>query len=458
MEYLLLGLLALANILLVLVVVRLFTAKQVDHTEQLKTWLEQRMAMQEAAFDTKLSAIKNDINMASLSSNRTMTDAVQGSIRGMSETLQTSVSGMGSALNEAQARQGAQLAERLKTLESSNEQKLENLRNSMNHSMETMRASMNTGMESMRNENTKSLEKIRHTVEEQLQDTLQKRISESFQSVTTQLEQVYKGLGEMQSLASDVGGLKQVLSGVKTRGILGELQLGALLKNILAPEQYEENCVTIPGTANRVEFAIRLPGTGDEPVLLPIDAKFPGDSYAHLQAALQAGDAAAVEAARKALIQVICNEAKDISTKYIAPPHTTNFAVLFLPFEGLYAEVVNLGLLERLQHEYNISVAGPSTMAALLNSLQMGFKTLAIQKRSSEVWTVLGAVKTEFDKFGEALAKMQTRMRQTDDEFERLIGTRTRAIQRKLRSVQVLDAADAAKVLSLEDESMLLPE
>ncbi len=458
MEYALLALLGLANILLLVVVVRLFTAKQVDHTEALKAWIEQRIQTENAAMDTKLAALKNELNMANLNSSRTMNEAMQGSIRGMSETLQTSVASMGSALNEAQARQGAQLAERLKTLESSNEQKLENLRVSMNHGMETMRASMNSGMESMRNENTKSLEKIRHTVEEQLQDTLQKRISESFQSVTTQLEQVYKGLGEMQTLASDVGGLKQVLSGVKTRGILGELQLSALLENILAPEQYEKNCVTIPGTANRVEFAIRLPGADDTPVLLPIDSKFPGDTYAHLQTALQAGDAAAAEAARKALVQVVCSEAKDISTKYIAPPYTTNFGVLFLPFEGLYAEVVNLGLLERLQREYNISVAGPSTMAALLNSLQMGFKTLAIQKRSSEVWTVLGAVKTEFDKFGDALTKMQTRMRQTDDEFERLIGTRTRAIQRKLRSVQVLDAADAVKVLSLEEEPLGLPE
>ncbi len=462
MEIALLALLALANILLIVVVVRLFTAKQVDKTEALKAWLEQRLAMQNAELDTKLSALKNDLNMSNLNnsramneSNRATNEALQGSIRGMGEALQTSVRNMGGALGEAQTRQGKELAERLKTLESSNEQKLDNLRASTNTGMETMRTTIHTGMENMRNDNTKNLEKIRHTVEEQLQDTLQKRISESFQSVTTQLEQVYKGLGEMQTLASDVGGLKQVLSGVKTRGILGEIQLEAILTEILAPEQYLKNHNTIPNSANRVEFAIRLPGPDENPVWLPIDSKFPGDTYAHLQAAQESGDAAAVEAARKALVQVICSEAKDIRNKYVEPPYTTNFGVLFLPFEGLYAEVVNLGLLERLQREYQVNIAGPSTMAALLNSLQMGFKTLAIQKRSNEVWTVLGAVKSEFDKFGDALVKMQAKMRQTDDDFEKLIGTRTRAIQRKLRNVQVLDAADAVKVLEIGGEDVL---
>ncbi|MFI3168980.1 MAG: DNA recombination protein RmuC [Faecalibacterium sp.] len=452
MEIALVGLLILANILLIVILVRMFTTKQVDQTELLKAWIENRMEMQNAALDTKLAAVKNDLNMNSLNNSRTMSDNLQTSVRGMSETLQTSVHNMGTALGEAQTRQGAQLAERMKTLESSNEQRFENLRTSTNTGMETMRTTIHAGMESMRNDNNKNLDKIRHTVEEQLQDTLQKRISESFQSVTNQLEQVYKGLGEMQTLASDVGGLKQVLSGVKTRGILGEIQLGAILGEILAPEQYEVNFNTIPNSKNRVEFAIKLPGVDDNPIWLPIDSKFPGDTYAHLQSAQESGDSAALEAARKALIQVICAEAKDIREKYVEPPYTTNFGVLFLPFEGLYAEVVNLGLLERLQREYQINIAGPSTMAALLNSLQMGFKTLAIQKRSNEVWSVLGAVKSEFDKFGDALVKMQTKMRQTDEDFEKLIGTRTRAIQRKLRGVQVLDAADAVKVLELGTE------
>ena len=253
----------------------------------------------------------------------------------------------------------------------------------------------------------------------------------------------------MQNLAADVGGLKKVLSGVKTRGILGEVQLGAILEEILAPEQYDTNVATVPGSANRVEYAVRLPGSDGGAVWLPIDSKFPGDTYAHLQDAYNSGDPVAVEEAAHALELVLRAEAKDIRTKYVAPPHTTNFAILFLPFEGLYAEVVNRGLMETLQRDYQINLAGPSTMAALLNSLQMGFRTLAIQKRSNEVWQVLGAVKTEFDKFSDGLQKLQTNLRKTDEELDKLVGTRTRAINRKLREVQQLDSADAARLLEL---------
>ena len=261
---------------------------------------------------------------------------------------------------------------------------------------------------------------------------------------------MYKGLGEMQNLAADVGGLKQVLSGVKTRGILGEIQLGAILEEILAPEQYETNVATIPGSSQRVEYAVKMPGVDGSTVWLPIDSKFPGDTYAHLQDAQASGDAQAVENARHALELVLRSEAKDIREKYVEPPYTTTFGILFLPFEGLYAEVVNAGLLEVLQRDYQVNVAGPSTMAALLNSLQMGFKTLAIQKRSGEVWQLLGAVKTEFDKFGQGLSKMQQRLRQTDEELDNLIGVRSRAISRKLRSVQSLDEAAAATLLELD--------
>ena len=277
---------------------------------------------------------------------------------------------------------------------------------------------------------------------------MQKRVTESFKAVNAQLEQVYKGLGEMQSLAADVGGLKQVLSGVKTRGILGEIQLGAILEEILAPEQYETNVATIPGSTQRVEYAIKMPGVDGGTVWLPIDSKFPGDTYAHLQDAQASGNAQAVENARHALELVL----RSIHEKYVEPPYTTTFGILFLPFEGLYAEVVNAGLLEVLQRDYQVNVAGPSTMAALLNSLQMGFKTLAIQKRSGEVWQLLGAVKTEFDKFGQGLAKMQQRLRQTDEELDNLIGVRTRAISRKLRSVQSLDEESAATLLELDSE------
>ena len=259
----------------------------------------------------------------------------------------------------------------------------------------------------------------------------------------------------MQSLAADVGGLKQVLSGVKPRGILGEIQLGAILEELLAPEQYDTNVATIPGSTQRVEYAIRMPGADGGSVWLPIDSKFPGDTYAHLQDAYASGDAQAVEDARHALELVLRSEARDIREKYVEPPYTTAFGILFLPFEGLYAEVVNAGLLEVLQRDYQVNVAGPSTMAALLNSLQMGFKTLAIQKRSGEVWQLLGAVKTEFDKFGQGLAKMQQRLRQTDEELDQLIGVRSRAISRKLRSVQSLDEASASALLEIDDMNEL---
>ena len=305
-------------------------------------------------------------------------------------------------------------------------------------------------MNAIRTDNNRKLDEIRGTVEEKLQDTLQKRISESFRTVSSQLEQVYKGLGEMQTLAADVGSLKQVLSGVKTRGILGEVQLGAILQEILAPGQYEENVATVPGSTNRVEFAVKLPGR-DGTVYLPIDAKFPGDTYAQLQAARASGDAAAVAAAAKRLDTVLRQEAKDIHDKYIEVPYTTNFGVLFLPFEGLYAEVVSSGVTEALQRDYQISVAGPSTMAALLNALQMGFRTLAIQKRSGEVWTVLGAVKTEFEKFGAGLQAMQRHLNQTGSDLEELIGTRSRAITRKLEQVQQLDPGEAEDLLGLAD-------
>ena len=299
-------------------------------------------------------------------------------------------------------------------------------------------------------DNNQKLDEIRGTVEEKLQDTLQKRINESFRTVSTQLEQVYKGLGEMQNLAADVGSLKQVLSGVKTRGILGEVQLGAILEQILAPGQYAENVATVPGSANRVEFAIKMPGQNGN-IWLPIDAKFPGDTYAHLQAALERGDAAAAAAMRKALQTVLRQEAKDIHDKYIEVPYTTSFGILFLPFEGLYAEVVSSGITEALQRDYQITVAGPSTMAALLNALQMGFRTLAIQKRSGEVWTILGAVKTEFEKFGAGLQQMQRHLNQTGSDLEELIGPRSRAITRKLESVQQLDPDTAADLLGIEE-------
>ena len=321
-----------------------------------------------------------------------------------------------------------------------NEQKLENIR-----------LSMEKKIGELTNDNNRQLEEMRKTVDEKLQKTLEDRITQSFKLVNDRLEQVYKGLGEMQNLAVGVGDLKKVLSNVKTRGILGEVQLGAILEQILSPEQYEENVITKSTGADRVEFAVKLPGDDERTVWLPIDAKFPADSYSRLVDAYELGDAAAIEEAAKNLERVIKSEAKDIHTKYIEPPYTTDFGIMFLPFEGLYAEVVRRGLLDVLQREYKVNIAGPTTMAALLNSLQMGFKTLAIQKHSSEVWEVLGAVKTEFGTFGKVLDSARKRLRMADEDLEKLIGTRTRAIERKLRGVESLSAPESEEVLEISD-------
>lgn len=319
--------------------------------------------------------------------------------------------------------------------------------------MDRRLADINTRFSQMALENNSQLEEMRKTVDEKLQKTLDERITQSFKLVNDRLEQVYKGLGEMQNLAVGVGDLKKVLSNVKTRGILGEVQLGAILEQILAPEQYAENVITKSTGADRVEFAVKLPGDDERTVWLPIDAKFPADSYSRLVDAYELGDAAAIEEAAKNLERVIKSEAKDIHTKYIEPPYTTDFGIMFLPFEGLYAEVVRRGLLDVLQREYKVNIAGPTTMAALLNSLQMGFKTLAIQKHSGEVWEVLGAVKTEFANFSKVLGNARNRIRMADEELEKLIGTRTRAIERKLRGVESLTAAESVDVLDLPDLS-----
>ena len=405
-----------------------------DQTRELKDWMEERLKQQAAEYERLLQMSQDALGKQNYAAVRGVKDAVDGMAGQMAASQAAGQKGQEARFATLERT----VESRLRTMELSNEQKLGE-----------MRRTLTEGMDAVRAENAKKLDEIRRTVDEQLQDTLQKRVSESFKTVSDQLEQVYKGIGEMQTLAADVGGLKQVLSGVKTRGILGEVQLGAILADILAPEQYATNVATIPGSTARVEFAVRLPGAGDEPVWLPIDSKFPGDSYAHLLDAQAAGDPQAVADARRALEQVLRAEAKDIRQKYVEPPYTTNFGILFVPFEGLYAEAVNMGMVERLQHDCQVNLAGPSTMAALLNSLQMGFRTLAIQKRSNEVWQVLGAVKTEFAKFNDGLLKLQERLRQSDQELDKLIGTRTRAINRKLRQVQSLDEAGSAALLEL---------
>ena len=286
------------------------------------------------------------------------------------------------------------------------------------------------------------LEKMRETVDEKLHKTLEERLGKSFETVTQQLLQVQKGLGEMQHLASGVGDLKKVLSNVKTRGILGEIQLGNILEQILSPEQYESNVKTKKGSDALVEYAIKLPGkdANDSAVYLPIDAKFPQEDYVRLQTAYDAGDTSAIDASIKALVQSVKRFAKEISSKYIDPPHTTDFGIMFLPIEGLFAEIVRQpNLITDLQRDYKIVITGPTTLAAMLNSLQMGFKTLAIQKRSSEVWNVLSSVKKEFTTFGGVLEKAQKKLNEANNEIETLVTTRSRMMLSKLRNVEQLE-------------------
>lgn len=343
----------------------------------------------------------------------------------LSNQMQSTVKNMGDMISTNQSEKMSQLEERIKTFSLENEQKLENIR-----------LSVEKRLEYLQNDNNRQLEKMRETVDEKLQKTLEEKMNKSFSLVNERLEQVYKGLGEMQNLAVGVGDLKKVLSNVKTRGILGEIQLKSILSEILSPEQYEENIATKKGSKNVVEFAIKLPADDDGVVYLPIDSKFPGDTYANLRDAIEKGDKNEIDSAAKLLVATIKSEAKDIHDKYIDPPNTTEFAIMFLPFEGLYSEVVNRGLVEVLQRDYKVNIAGPSTMAALLNSLQMGFKTLAVQKRSAEVWEVLGGVKQEFDKFNDVLVATQQRLDQANKELDKLVGVRTRQIQRKLKNIQ----------------------
>lgn len=314
-------------------------------------------------------------------------------------------------------------------------------------SLDGIRATVEERLAAMQKDNGDQLEKMRAVVDEKLQKTLDERINQSFRLVNERLQEVYTGLGEMKTLATGVGDLKKVLSNVKTRGIVGEYQLGAIINEILSREQFEENAVTKKGSTNRVEFAIKMPGDDGSFVYLPVDSKFPGDVYSQLVDAYDNGDPAAIAVAQAMLTTRIKGCAKDIRDKYIDPPNTTDFGIMFLPFEGLYAEVVRLGLVEVLQRQYRVNIAGPTTFAALLNSLQMGFRTLAIQKRSGEVWNVLGAVKTEFATFEEALLTAQKRIEQTGAELDRLVGVRTRQINRKLKSVTTLPADESARLL-----------
>ena len=403
-----------------------------------------------------LSSLRRDLADSQRALREELNEGLQRSIRSMGALLAESQSAQAKAQGEklGEIQRGlltlsAQVENRLKTSALENEQKLENIRATMEQRLGALQA-----------DNNKRLEQMQQVVDEKLQKTLDERMTQSFKLVNERLEQVYKGLGEMQTLAVGVGDLKKVLSNVKTRGTLGEIQLEAILSEILASEQYEKNTTVSPHGRERVEFAIRLPAQDDSRVLLPIDSKFPTDAYGELVDAYEAGDPARIKAAQDSLVARIRGFARDIRDKYINPPYTTEFAIMFLPTEGLYAEAVRLGLVERLQRECQVNLAGPSTMAALLNSLQMGFRTVAIQKRSGEVWKVLGAVKTEFDRFHEVLTRAQKQLTRANNELDTLIGVRTRRIQSRLKDVTAMPAAqvplylpeDAVEIMDTDDE------
>ena len=339
-------------------------------------------------------------------------------------------------LLQAQQKAALQTEERFKTFALENEQKLEQIRTTVEKKLAYIQT-----------DNNEKLEQIKTIVDEKLQKTIEERMTQSFRMVNERLEQVHKGLGEMQNLAVGVGDLKKVLQNVKTRGIVGEIQLGAILQEILAPEQYEVNAAVREGSRNVVEYAIKLPADDGKHIYLPIDSKFPSEPYVALMDAYDAGSPDGIRRAQEALRARVVSFARDIRDKYIYPPETTDFAIIFLPTEGLYAEAVKLGLIDRLQREFRVNIAGPSTMAVMLNSLQLAFRSVAIQKRSGEVWKVLGAVKTEFEKFYDALSMTQKRITSANEELDKLVGTRTRMIRSKLRDVTALPVDEAKRYL-----------
>ena len=366
-----------------------------------------------------MTALRRELREEIKRSRQETIETVGSSVRNLSDILSQN---QREAVN-VQSRRLSDLNRQLADTSMGIEQRLENIRISMENKVSMMTE-----------ENNRQLTEMRNTVDEKLQKTLEDRIGRSLMQVSERLEQVTKGLGEMQTLAAGVGDLKKVLSNVKTRGIVGEIQLGAILAQILSPDQYDEN-VAVKGGSERVEYAVRFPGDGMRPVYLPVDSKFPADAYIHLTDAYDTGDRDLIKAASDALKNAVIKAARDIRTKYIQPPETTEFAIMFLPFEGLYAEVLRLGIVETLQRDYHINVAGPTTMAAMLNSFQMGFRSIALQKRSGEVWDTLSKVRDEFGKFGGVLEKTQLKMTQAQKELDELVGVRTRQIQRALKNV-----------------------
>ena len=331
---------------------------------------------------------------------------------------------------------------------------LEKFEEKFSKNIKAIQESIDKQLKDIRDDNTKQLDKIRDTVDQKLQETLEKKISESFNQVRKQLDAVHKGLGEMQTVAAGVGDLKKVLSNVKTKGVFGEYQLGNILEQILTPDQYGKNIATNPDYNGSVEYAVKMPGNNDDSVLwLPIDSKFPTKSYEDLLNAYELASKDEVDIARKQLIRAVDGFAKDISIKYISVPNTTDFAIMFVPIEGLFAEILReSGIMETLRNKYKIALTGPTTLSALLNSLQMGFRTLLVQERSSEVWNILSAVKSEFETFETHLAKVQSQLKTASSSLDSLQGTRTRAMERKLKELETIDIDKAKEVLELPSE------
>lgn len=405
--------------------------------------LETQLSSLEKNQDRTERSLKEEIakNREETASNsKQLREEVSNSLRSFNDSLLKQMT----SISELQEGRFNTFSGQLASLTQTNEQKLEN-----------MRGTVEERLRLLQEDNTKKLDKMRETVDEKLHATLERRLGESFKLVSERLEMVHKGLGEMQNLAVGVGDLKKVLSNVKTRGILGEIQLGNILEQILTAEQYAKNVATKKGSREHVEFAIKLPGKDDsgDVVFLPLDAKFPREHYDALIAAYEHGDPAAVEESAKLLEGNIKKFAKDIKDKYIDPPHTTDFGIMFLPVEGLYAEVVRRpGLIETLQRDFKIIITGPTTLAALLNSLQMGFRTLAIEKRSSEVWMLLGAVKTEFGKFGDILDKTQKKLKEATDTIDDA-AKKSRTIEKKLKKVQELPSPEPISLLGNIEEA-----
>jgi DNA recombination protein RmuC len=431
-----LGLLVVAVVLAAIALARLRALAAAREMVDLRTRLEV-LAAQNADLERDL---RQDLSLARQEQATAAQVGRSELATGLAQFGQTMAQQL-SGMSAAQSEQLRQFGDRLAALTASNEQRLE-----------TVRASVTQNLEALRADNATKLEQMRATVDEKLQATLEQRLGQTFKQVSDRLDQVHKGLGEMQTLAAGVGDLKKVLSNVKSRGGWGEVQLGTLLAEMLTPAQYAQNVATRPGSRERVEFAVRFPGRADDgaPCWLPIDAKFPLEDYERLQDAIERADAAAVEASRKALEAFFKAEARSIRDKYVEPPHTTDFAILFVPTEGLYAEAVaRPGLADALQRDHRVMLAGPMNLAAMLNSLQLGFRTLAIEKRSTEVWRVLGAVKTEFGKFGEILAKTKERLDQVGKTLDDA-GRKSTTIARKLRDVEALPQAEADRLLTGE--------